>query len=119
MARETKAQRKALEEKENQELQAQLAQDYPQTLMSVLERATKLNYELTVRNQSFELFDRDGPYSFALTLQYSQENQETLEQLDWNLRIKLADKEERQRLYEVKKVALAKLTTEEHKELGL
>jgi len=119
MARQSKAQRQALEEKENQELQAQLAQDYPQTLMTVLERATKMNYELTVRDQSFELFDLDSAYSFSLTLQYSQENQRTLEELDWNLRIKLADEEEKKRRYEVKKAALAKLTAEERKALGL
>ena len=121
MARKTKAELQA-EREEAQALQeAHEFAQYPTRLMAALERATTLNFELEVRNSQFNLRDRDDSYPqlFVLTFTHDQDSQNALESLEYDLKDKEAAEAEATRRYELKKAALAKLTEEERKLLGL
>lgn len=121
MARLTKAQREAMEAAVVAEREAEQAQTYPERLMTMLERATKVNFELTVKDGSFYLDDRDARHTRAveLTLEYSKENQEALHELDWRVDVKEERAREAERRYALKQSALAKLSAEELEVLGL
>ena len=121
MARETKAQRLEREAQERAAYEAEMAATYPQRLMAMLERATKLNFELEVYDGRFVLSDRDDRYERAveLTLAYSLENQEGLHELDWRVDMKENAQREAERQEQVKRAALNKLTEEERELLGL
>ena len=120
MARETKAQRLEREAAERAAYEAEMAATYPQRLMAMLERATKANYELEVHEGMFVATDRDDrDHRFALSLTYSQDNQETLHHMDWVLDMKEEAAREAERKYAVKQAALAKLSREERELLGL
>lgn len=121
MARETKAQRLEREAQERAAYEAEMAATYPQRLMAMLERATKLNFELEVYDGRFVLSDRDDRYERAveLTLAYSRENQEGLHELDWRVDMKENAQREAERQEQVKRAALNKLTEEERELLGL
>lgn len=121
MARETKAERLAREAAERAAYQAEQAATYPDRLMAMLERATNANWELSVKENKFILNDRDETWApvFELTLVYSQQNQDTLNELDWRLDVKEAEIRESARRYQVKQTALAKLSQEEKDLLGL
>ena len=121
MARETKAQRLEREAQERAAYEAEMAATYPQRLMAMLERATKLNFELEVYDGCFVLSDRDDRYERAveLTLAYSRENQEGLHELDWRVDMKENAQREAERQEQVKRAALNKLTEEERELLGL
>ena len=121
MARETKAERLVREAMEREAYEAEMAATYPQRLMSMLERATKVNFELEVREGRFLLTDRDDRRDrvVELTLVYSKENQEGLHELDWRVDVKEEAEREAARRYAVKQAALAKLSKEEKELLGL
>ena len=121
MARETKAQRLEREAAERAAYEAEMAATYPQRLMAMLERATKVNFELEVRDGKFHLEDRDDRRDRAveLTLTYSKENQEALHELDWRVDTKEEREREEQRRYQVRQAALSKLSQEERELLGL
>jgi hypothetical protein len=121
MARETKAERLAREAAERAAYQAEQAATYPQRLMAMLERATKTNWELAVRDAKFVLSDRDGcrDRSVELTLTYSTENQEALHELDWRVEIKEEEAREEKRQRNLRRQAFAKLSPEEQQALGL
>lgn len=122
MPRKTKAELMAEREAARAaEILAQ-AEAYPAKLMAVLEEATNLgNYELTVKNGVFALRDRDDRYGsvLSLTAGYTQNSQATLENLEWELKIKAEERAEAERRYAVKQAALAKLSKEERELLGL
>lgn len=122
MARETVAQR---HERFHAEREARLSRevaDYPERLMTALTRATNAYFELTVRDNKFQLNNRNGRYDSIVSLAYahSPNSQEQLESLEYDL-----DRHERlvaeeNRLREVKAEALRKvneLLTEEEREL--
>lgn len=121
MARETKAQRLEREAAERAAYFAELIATYPQRLMAMLERATKNNFKLVVREGKFVLEDRDvrDDRVVKLTLEYSQANQEALHELDWRVDAKEEREREEQRRYAVISSALAKLSAEERELLGL
>jgi hypothetical protein len=121
MARETKAERLVREELERAAYEAEMAATYPQRLMAMLERATKQNFELEVREGKFVLTDRDDHFDrvVELTLTYSTENQEGLHELDWRVDMKEEAEREAARKAAVKQAALAKLSKEERELLGL
>lgn len=121
MARETKSERLARELASRQAREAELAATYPERLMAMLERATNANWELSVKENTFILNDRDESWApvFELTLVYSQTNQDTLNELDWRVDVKEAEIREAARRYQVKQTALSKLTKEEKDLLGL
>ena len=121
MARETKAERLAREAQERAAYEAEMAATYPERLMAMLERATKQNFELEVRDAKFVLSDRDDRRDrpVELTLTYSKENQEALHELDWRVDMKEQAEREAARKAAVKQAALAKLSKEERELLGL
>lgn len=121
MARETRAQRLEREAAERAAYEAVAAATYPERLMEMLERATKVNFELAVREGKFVLSDRDDrrERNVELTLTYSAENQEALHELDWRVDMKEEAEREAERRRLVKQAALSKLTQEERELLGL
>jgi hypothetical protein len=120
MARETKEQNAARVAKELAERLAKEKAEYPNVLMSTLERATKMNYELEVRNGEFLVVDRDDRDNrFVLTIQYSFKSLAALHEMDWTLNTKEREAREQERRLQVRKNALAKLTAEERAELNL
>ena len=121
MARETKAERLAREATESAVFEAEQAATYPERLMALLERATKANFELEVREAMFFLQDRDNRrnQTVALTLTYSKANEEALQGLDWRVELKEEAEREAQRRVMVRNQALNKLSLEEREILGL
>lgn len=121
MARETRAERAAREAAERAAYEAEMAASYPERLMAMLERATKVNFELEVREGKFVLEDRDDrrDRTVELTLTYSAENQEALHELDWRVDMKEEAQREAERRANLRRNALSKLTAEEREELGL
>ncbi len=121
MARETKAERLAREAAVKLAQQATQAATYPQRLMAMLERATKANFELTVKDGEFLLNDRDDRSAgwTVLTMIWGTENEGELQELDWRLEIKEEAEREAQRRMLVRNQALNKLTQEERELLGL
>ena len=122
MARKTKAELQA-EREEAQALQeAHEFAQYPSRLMAALEEATtRSNYELEVRDNQFTLRDRDSrrPETVFLTLTHTRDSRQALDNLEWNLRIKADERAEAERQRLAREDALAKLTEEERKLLGL
>lgn len=121
MARETKAERMAREAAERAAYEAEQAATYPARLMAMLERASRANHELEVRDGMFVVSDRDesGVVKYELTLEYNRANQETLHEMDWRLEMKEEREREAARKAAVKAAALAKLTQEERELLNL
>lgn len=121
MARETKAERLAREAAERAVYEAEMAATYPARLMAMLERATRQNFELEVRDAKFVLSDRDDRRDrvVELTLEYSTENQEALHELDWRVDVKEQAALEAERKRNARANALNKLTKEERELLGL
>ena len=102
----------------------EMVRAYPQRLMAVLERATKENFELTVREGQFRVEDRDGGYgrrgeAYMLTLEFSKSGDSTLDRLEWDVEEKEAARREAERKANLRATALAKLTAEERETLGL
>lgn len=123
MARKTRAEMAAEREAFEAARRAEEATAYPARLMAALEEATqKNNYELTVEQGMFALRDRDTSRwdnNLALPVAYNEDAQRNLENLEWDLRQKAADREEAERRYAAKQAALAKLSKEERELLGL
>lgn len=121
MARLTKAQREAMEAAVVAEREAELTATYPERLMAMLERAQSLNFELTVKDGTFYLDDRNDRYSnaVALTSVWNQSNQEGMHELEWRTELKEERAREEQRRYDLRVNALAKLSAEELEVLGL
>jgi len=121
MVRKTKEELKAEQEELKARAMAIEVAQYPDRLMSVLEWARELNFELEVRNRVFELRDRDvrRPETVFFTMTHNSDNQRALENLEWDLRIKADEQAERERQEQVRKDALAKLTQEEKELLNL
>lgn len=125
MARETKSERLAREAAEAARVEAYQAEQYLPRLMTAMEEATKLNnYELTVVEGAFKLYDRDAERRgweepLLLSPVYSASNWDTLESLEWNLKMKADQRAESARRTLMKNAALAKLSAEERELLGL
>lgn len=122
MTHETRAERVAREAQARLQQEAALVESYPARLMAMLERAVKQNYELTVRDAMFCLEDRDdrhNSYVFGLTVVYRNENEDTLNELDWRLNNKEAAEREALRRIQVRNAALSKLSQEEREILGI
>ena len=122
MARKTKAELEAERTVLVAAQQAAMVKDYPVRLMLALEKATKeLNYELSVKNQLFVLFDRDTDTYFtpALTLEYSDDAQYALEDLEMDLELKAQEQNKAEARSRARAAALNKLTKEERELLDL
>lgn len=119
MARETVAQRNARFAQEREERQEAERSAYPTRLMNVLERATRQNYELTVKDAFFVVLDRNTRAQWEMTPLYTEDSQEALEALLWDVEAEEERRKMEQMRYEMKQVALAKLTDTEKALLGL
>lgn len=121
MTRVTKAQRLERHAAMEAAFAAEQAATYPQRLMAMLERATKTNFELTVKDGNFLLEDRDDRRdgTIALTLTYDNQDEEAIQELNWRVEMKEEAEREALRRVTVRNAALAKLSREERELLGL
>jgi hypothetical protein len=121
MARETKAAREARMVAEREAQLAAMAGAYPARLMALLERATKENFELTVKNGEFRVEDRDDRRAdaYLLPLEFTAYADSTLDNLEWSVREKEEARAEAERRANLRVNALNKLSAEERKALGL
>lgn len=127
MARETKAERTARMARLRTMLQqAQEAAEIPTKLMDVLERACKVNFEITVAGGKFVVEDRDDRREFPAKMlpTFTEQSQEELDDLERRVwwkeeELREAQLREAQRKAELKSAALAKLSAEEREVLGL
>lgn len=119
MARETAAQRNARFDAERQARQEAMQADYPTLLLDTLERATKLNYELKVVEAKFVVREWNTSATWAMTPLYTEDSQDALESLVYDVESEEEKRAEADRRYQAKQTALAKLTKEERDLLGL
>ena len=122
MARKTKAELAAEQEALFAAQQAENAASYQPRLMAALELATKkLNYELAVKDQKFVLFNRDTSTFFvpALPLVFDTESYYDLEELESELRYKMAVQAAEDAKFAARQAALNKLTKDERQLLDL
>lgn len=121
MPRETAMQRNARLEAERANREALSRATYMSRVMGVLERATKANFELEVKDEQFVLEDRDdrrgGTYRFPA--QWSTEADNALANLEWEVEHKEEAEREAARRAQVRAQALSKLSAEERELLGL
>jgi hypothetical protein len=121
MTRLTKAEKTARDESELLARIAQHEAEYPVRLMALLEEATQLynNFELRIISNNYVLYDRNEATYHRLSSEYTFENFEDLKDLEhilWRIREARAEQAVLQNLREN---AMAKLTAEERKALGL
>ena len=120
MAKETKAQRLEREQALREAIQSEMEATYPQRLMDLLERVSKLNaYRLTVENGLFMVEERNSADYWSFSLAYSPIVNDAIDNLLWDVERKEAEVREAERRANLRRSALAKLTDEERKELGL
>ena len=120
MARETKAERLVREAAEHEARVEALKAAYPERLMATMERAYANNYEVVPKNNEFRLVDRDErDNAFTVSLSFTEEDDNTLNELDWTLTYKEEQVREERRKMEVRNAAWYKLTEEERQLLGL
>lgn len=119
MARETMAQRNARVEAERIAREAKEQAEYPKRMMIALERATQnFNFELTVTEQQFVLYQRDSTNSFTINPIWNREVWELYELEDEMEKMDQQRREEQRREI-MRAAALNKLTAEEKKLLNL
>lgn len=119
MARETVAQRNARQQAEREAYQAAEEAAYPARLMNVLERATKVNYELKVKDAMFVVREWNTNAQWEMTPFYTEDSQEALDALNYDVESEEEKRAEAERRHAAKQAALAKLSKEERELLGL
>ena len=119
MARKTKAELVAEREEAQAAQEAHEFAQYPTRLLTALELATSLNYELTVKESKFVVRNYNDRVEFYLTPQHTRASQDTLQEMEWELEREQEARAEVVRRLEAKQAALSKLTKEEKELLGL
>ena len=124
MARETKAEKQARLQHEAEQMHMKQVAEYSARLMSALEESAKFNFELTVKSGKFMVVDRDRSRAnwtdaFELTMDWSDESQMQLENLEFRVGMKAVVAAEAERVRLLKQNALNKLTKEEREALGM
>lgn len=120
MARKTKAQREAEAQAAREQQEAAAREAYPNLLMDTLERASKLTFELEVREGKFVVMDRNDPCDpWVLTYEYTPDADSDLDMLMWEVERQEQAEAEANRKWLAKQAALAKLSKEERELLGL
>ena len=121
MARKTKAEQQAEREAAEAARLLAMAEAYPNRLMAMLERATKENFELTVKDGMFRVEDRDDrrANTYLVSPVFSKHSDSTLDDLEWAVASKEEERAEQARVYALRKQAFEKLTKEEQQALGL
>lgn len=126
MTRKTKAElameREAEQAQQVASKQSPNASTYTERMMDVLQRASKENFELEVRDGKFRVEDRDDRRfggTFYLPSAWDRMADVDLFQLEQAVEFKKEARAEREQKAQVRASALAKLTAEEREELGL
>lgn len=119
MARKTKAELAAESQERLAAREAHEFAMYPTLLLDTLERATRLSYDLTVRESKFVVRDHNSRAEWAMEPQHTEESQATLEDLMYNIETVEEERAEAERRHQAKQHALSKLTKEERELLGL
>ena len=119
MARKTKAELEAERQEALALHEAHEFAQYPTLLLDTLERATRLGFELTVRNAKFVVEDRNSRANWTLNPTHTKDSQADLEALMWDVESVEAARAEEERRYAMKQAALSKLSKEERELLGL
>lgn len=120
MTRMTAAERRAREAEQQAAELAQLEADYRPRLMAFLEQASELNCEIEVSDGAFQVTDHDDcNNTWRLDPGYSMGSLAALNWAESELEEKLERRREAERLIQVRKTALAKLSDEERAALGL
>ena len=121
MARKTKAEQQAEREAELMARLAVAKATYTERLMTVLERATKENFELEVKNMMFKVEDRNERRRDPYFLQpaWSETADMDLYSLELSVELKEEARAESERLSALRRQAFLKLTEEEQQALGL
>lgn len=120
MARKTKAQLDAEAQALREQQEAEAREAYPNLLMDALERATRLSFNIEVRDQKFVVIDRNSPTdAVELTYMYTPNADADLDVLRWDLEEREAAEAEANRKWLARQAALAKLSKEERELLGL
>jgi hypothetical protein len=121
MARKTKAELTAEREAERQAQLTVARATYLSRLMMVLERATKANFELEVKDGLFVLEDRDARRdgTYRLPAEWHENADDYLQSLEFEVSYKEEALREAERKFQVRTAALSKLTEEERELLGL
>ena len=120
MARMTKAEKLALQESFMAQQLAEMAAEYPEMLMTTLTRINKsYEYEMAVRDSKFVVTEISSRRVSTLTYSFSQDAYDDLRWLSQELDMEDKQRLESERLVQVRKEAMSKLTAEEQKALGL
>ncbi len=121
MARETKAQREVREQAEREARVAVAKATYTERMMALFARARKMNFELTVEDESFMLSDRDERRAVPHFVAPEWDSTADVDLADLELAVEMKEEEaaERERVANLRKSALAKLTEEERAALSL
>jgi hypothetical protein len=118
MPKLTQAQKQAQNAVEKAAQEAALSVLYPEQLMAILERASKLGFEIKVRDNTFVVTDNDF-FKYFVTLAYTAKSQQELYHLQYEVEDAEEAEAERIRRGQLRQAALAKLSKEELEVLGL
>ncbi len=118
MARETKEEKMARLAREQADMQAAKVADFPSRVMQALAEATRLGFNLGV-NDNLQFVVRQNSKSFNFNTEWDEENELQVENLEWAVSVEASMRAAAARKEAVRSAALAKLTPEERKELGL
>jgi len=119
MARKTRAQLAEEREARQAIFELETRSMYPTKLMNILERATALGHELTVKDSLFYVTDFGFKDVYVLPLEYTLEGQNSLEQLTCSVEGQEMARLEEERRSSLREAALNKLTKEERELLGV
>ena len=121
MARETKAQREVRLEAERLARVEVAKATYTERMMAVFARATKMNFDLDVKDAKFVVHDRDSNYRevYSVDPVWSELADSDLYSLEMAVEFKEEAAAERERKANLRATALAKLTAEEREALSL
>lgn len=107
---------------DNAQMLTRAKETYIERMMNVLFRATKENFELTVKDNEFLVNDRDDLRNgsmFLVSPVWSPMNDMIIYELSISVEIKEEERIKAERKFQMKRDALAKLTKEEKELLGL
>lgn len=122
MVRETKSEQLDRDEAEKQQRLETLKAEYPNKLMTALTRAHRHGYEAVPFSTGFTVqkpFHRHDDEIFRVGYHFSMDNDNMLDSLNWVLDRIEQENNEKLRRQQARSDALAKLTDEEKKLLGL
>jgi hypothetical protein len=118
MPRQTKAEREARQAEFIAQQEEENRNTYFPRLMKALEEASNLYWDISVKNGAFVVDDKNRT-EYIVSPVYREANMWSLDDLERDIRNEQLRQAEVQRQYELRKNALAKLTEEDRKALGL